>query len=139
MVNNSGKGEAVYDPFLGSGTTLIAAETIGRRCYAVELNPAYVDVAIRRWCAFMGRAAVLERTGATFSDVETVGLRAGAAAPGAISRDIEAEGTTASVAIEGETISGRSVPAIDRCLQVHLTRPDAAITQRVLPIMCAGE
>lgn len=58
IVNNSGKGDAAYDPFLGSGTTLIAAETIGRRCFGIELNPAYVDVAIERWQAFTGRKAV---------------------------------------------------------------------------------
>jgi DNA modification methylase len=52
----------VYDPFLGSGTTLIAAERQGRRCYGVELNPAYVDVIVRRWEAFTGRSAELHRT-----------------------------------------------------------------------------
>jgi DNA modification methylase len=52
----------VYDPFLGSGTTLIAAERQGRRCYGVELNPAYVDVIVRRWEAFTGRTAELHRT-----------------------------------------------------------------------------
>lgn len=58
MLNNSSPGEAVYEPFLGSGTTLIAAETCGRVCFAVELDPLYVDVAVRRWQAFTGKAAV---------------------------------------------------------------------------------
>jgi len=50
--------EAVYDPFLGSGTTFIAAETLGRRCYAIEIDPKYCQVAIERWQAFTGRQAV---------------------------------------------------------------------------------
>lgn len=47
----------VYDPFLGSGTTLMAAETLGRRCYAMEIDPRYVAVAIKRWEDFTGRKA----------------------------------------------------------------------------------
>ena len=53
-------GQAVYDPFIGSGTTLIAAETTGRICLGIELNPAYVDVAIERWQRFTGQAATLD-------------------------------------------------------------------------------
>lgn len=52
----------VYDPFLGSGTTLIAAEQEGRRCYALEIDPTYVDVAVARWTAFTGQIATRERT-----------------------------------------------------------------------------
>lgn len=48
----------VYEPFLGSGTTLIAAEQVGRRCYAMELAPRYVQVAIERWQAFTGQEAI---------------------------------------------------------------------------------
>jgi DNA modification methylase len=59
IVNNSNPGQSVYDPFLGSGTTLIAAETTGRVCLGLELDPRYVDVAVRRWQAFTGRAACL--------------------------------------------------------------------------------
>lgn len=59
MLNNSEKDDCVYEPFMGSGTTLIAAQTIGRICLGIELNPAYVDVAIRRWQAFTGETAVL--------------------------------------------------------------------------------
>jgi len=50
-------GEAVYEPFSGSGTTLMAAETLGRRCYAMEIDPQYVQVAIERWQNFTGRTA----------------------------------------------------------------------------------
>ncbi|CAK0757998.1 Methyltransferase (modular protein) [uncultured Gammaproteobacteria bacterium] len=47
--NNSAKGDCVYEPFSGSGTTLIAAERTNRHCFALELDPRYVDVAVRRW------------------------------------------------------------------------------------------
>lgn len=55
--NNSKPGDAVYEPFSGSGTTIIAAEMTGRRCLAIELSPAYVDVAIKRWQDFTGEKA----------------------------------------------------------------------------------
>jgi DNA modification methylase len=55
--NNSSVGQAVYDPFLGSGTTLIAAEMTGRVCHALEISPAYCDVAVTRWENFTGRKA----------------------------------------------------------------------------------
>ena len=60
MLNNSSPGQAVYEPFCGSGSTLIAAETTGRVCHAMELDPAYVDVIVSRWQAFTGKDAVLE-------------------------------------------------------------------------------
>ena len=59
IVNNSKPGDAIYDPFLGSGTTLIAAESEGRVCYGMELNPAYVDVIVKRWEDFTGQEATL--------------------------------------------------------------------------------
>ena len=59
-------GDHVYDPFVGSGTTLIAAEMTGRLCRAIELYPPYVDVAVLRWQNFTGQSAVLEKTGAPF-------------------------------------------------------------------------
>ena len=58
IVNNTSPGDAVYEPFLGSGTTLIAAESVKRICFAVELSPAYVDVAVRRWQSFTGKKAI---------------------------------------------------------------------------------
>jgi DNA modification methylase len=64
--NNSSPGQAVYDPFVGSGTTIIAAEMTGRACYAIELSQAYVDVAVTRWQNFTGQTATLEATGETF-------------------------------------------------------------------------
>jgi DNA modification methylase len=71
LENNSKPGDAVYEPFSGSGTTIIAAEMTGRRCHAVELNPVYVDVAVRRWQEFTGRDAVLESSGMSFADTAT--------------------------------------------------------------------
>ena len=67
--NNSSPGQAVYDPFVGSGTTIIACEQTGRCALAVELNPAYCDVSVLRWQNFVGAEAVLEATGQTFADV----------------------------------------------------------------------
>ena len=63
IANNSLPGQAVYDPFVGSGTTIIAGEMTGRCVHALELNPAYVDVAVIRWQSFTGKTAVLEATG----------------------------------------------------------------------------
>jgi DNA modification methylase len=67
--NNSSPGQAVYEPFMGSGTTLIAAEMSGRVCHGIELNPAYVDVAVQRWQNFTGKTAVLEGSGQSFDQV----------------------------------------------------------------------
>lgn len=67
--NNSSPGQAVYEPFSGSGTTIIACEMTGRACHAVELNPAYVDVAVKRWQEFTGQTATLEATGQSFAEV----------------------------------------------------------------------
>jgi DNA modification methylase len=64
------RSSIVLDPFLGSGTTVIAAEVTGRICYAVELDPLYVDTAIRRWQSHTGCEAVLEGTRTTFNELE---------------------------------------------------------------------
>lgn len=66
MENNSAPGEYVYDPFLGSGTTLIAASQIGRFCLGMEIEPGYVDLAVKRWENETGKKAVLEENGDTF-------------------------------------------------------------------------
>jgi len=68
IVNNSSRGQAVYDPFLGSGTTLIAAESEGRICYGMEIDPVYLDVIIRRYEDHTGNAAKRE-DGKTYSEV----------------------------------------------------------------------
>jgi DNA modification methylase len=67
--NNSKAGDLIYEPFSGSGTTIIACEMTGRLARAVELSPAYVDVAVTRWEAFTKQAAILEGDGRTFAEV----------------------------------------------------------------------
>lgn len=68
----------MYEPFSGSGTTLIAAEKTGRRCYAMELSPQYVDVAVKRWQEFTGQVATLEGDGRSFADMATERCKADA-------------------------------------------------------------
>jgi DNA modification methylase len=69
MRDCSRRGEIVLDPFMGSGTSILAAERVGRRAYGLDLDPLYVDVAMRRWQAFTKRDAILEGTRKTFEDV----------------------------------------------------------------------
>ena len=68
----SRRGDIVLDPFIGSGTTIMAAERVGRCGYGVELDPLYVDAAVRRWQAFTKQDAVLDGTGKTFDEVAAV-------------------------------------------------------------------
>jgi len=68
--NNSSPGQAVYDPFVGSGTTIIAAEMTARACHALEINPGYVDVAIERWQTFCRGTARLQGTGESFAQIK---------------------------------------------------------------------
>jgi DNA modification methylase len=70
MLNNSSPGQAIYEPFLGSGTTLIAAQSSGRVCLAIEIDPLFVDLAIRRWQAFTGEKAMRESDGARFETLD---------------------------------------------------------------------
>ena len=70
--NNSSPGQAVYEPFSGSGTTIIAGEMTGRSIHAIELNPAYVDVAVKRWQDFTGQEAIHEATGKTFAEMADI-------------------------------------------------------------------
>jgi DNA modification methylase len=72
ILNHTLAGESVYEPFSGSGTTLIAAETTGRCCFALEIDPPYVDVAVDRWQQLTGKTAVLEATGASFAETSKV-------------------------------------------------------------------
>ena len=70
IVNHTKRGALVYDPFLGSGTTLIAAELSGRVCCGIELDPKYVDVIIERWQNLTGKQATLDDDDATFHEVQ---------------------------------------------------------------------
>jgi DNA modification methylase len=69
ILNHTKRKELVYDPFLGSGTTLVAAELTGRVCLGIELDPKFVDVAVTRWQTLTGKQATLERDGRTFAEV----------------------------------------------------------------------
>ena len=66
----SHRGGLVLDPFCGSGTILIAAERTGRKARALEIDPTYVDVAVRRWQRYTGKSAVLAASGETFETIE---------------------------------------------------------------------
>ena len=61
LIGNCTQGD-IYDPFLGSGTTLIAAEQLGRKCYGMEISPAYCDVIVKRWENLTGRKAELAKS-----------------------------------------------------------------------------
>ena len=70
IMDCSSRGERVLDPFLGSGTTVIAAERTGRICQGMELDPIYVDTAVRRWQEFTGKTAVHAANGKSFAEME---------------------------------------------------------------------
>ncbi len=74
ILNHTKRGEPVYDPFLGSGTTLIAPELTERVCYGIELDPKYVRVIIERWQNFTGEQATLGAGGPTFAQVKDARL-----------------------------------------------------------------
>ena len=69
LLNHTKRGELVYDPFLGSGTTLAAAEVTDRVCYGLELDPKYVDVTVLRWQTQSGKKATLQGDGRTFDEI----------------------------------------------------------------------
>src|SRR6266403_3576113 len=69
ILNHIKRCDIVYDPFLGSGTTLMAAELTERVCYGIELDPKYCDVIVQRWQQFTGKEAILDGTKRTIDDV----------------------------------------------------------------------
>jgi DNA modification methylase len=75
ILNHTRAGEACYDPFLGSGSTLIAAESSRRVCFGMDIDPTYVDVAVLRWQRFTGQEAVLDGDGRTFEEIARVRRR----------------------------------------------------------------
>jgi DNA modification methylase len=70
--NKSSPGRAIYDPFVGSGTTIIAAEMTARACHALEINPAYCDVTIERWQNFTGGKAEKVSNAGTYTNADAV-------------------------------------------------------------------
>ena len=78
ILNNSARGDAVYEPFAGSGTTIIAAEKSGRRCLGMEIEPRYCDVIVERWQNFTGKRATLDGDGRGFDEIGAERLRAAA-------------------------------------------------------------
>jgi len=75
ILNHTKKGELVYEPFLGSGTTLAAAEITGRVCCGIELDPKYVDVTVQRWQGLSDKDATLEGDGRTFDEVKAARMK----------------------------------------------------------------
>jgi DNA modification methylase len=69
ILNHTKRGELVYEPFLGSGTTLAAAELTDRVCFGLELDPKYVDVVVLRWQMLSDNKARLEGDGRTFDEI----------------------------------------------------------------------
>ena len=70
VANSTKPQQIVYDSFLGSGTTLIAAEQLGRKCYGLEITPIYCDVIIKRWEAFTGKKATLSGYDGTIEQLQ---------------------------------------------------------------------
>ncbi len=69
ILDCTARGEVVLDSFLGSGTTVIAAERVGRTCYGMEIDPLYVDTAIRRWQRLTGDRAIHGVSGKSFDEI----------------------------------------------------------------------
>jgi DNA modification methylase len=69
MMDCTARGDLVLDPFLGSGSTLIAAQKVGRRCYGIEIDPTFTDLTIERWRSFTGLRAVHEGSGKSFDEL----------------------------------------------------------------------
>jgi DNA modification methylase len=79
ILNHLRRAELVYDPFLGSGTTLAAAELTKRACFGLELDPKYVDVIVQRWQTLSAKKATLDGDGRTFDEIASERLAPAAA------------------------------------------------------------
>lgn len=90
MRQHVARGGLCYEPFSGSGSQIMAGEANGRRVFAMEISPAYVDVAVERWQAETGKDAILDGDGRTFTQVRTERL-CGDAEPPAETLDTDAE------------------------------------------------
>ncbi|MCC6425919.1 MAG: site-specific DNA-methyltransferase [Phycisphaerales bacterium] len=106
-------GELLYEPFAGSGTAIIAAEQLGRRCFAIEKQPIYVDVCIARWQKLTGRAATLGSMGATWQEVKDARQQQPvppSTVPPVPAATSDAEPTVAAVSARGTRGSGGQDP-----------------------------
>jgi DNA modification methylase len=92
ILNHTEKGAVIYDPFLGSGSTLIAADSVERICYGMEISPRYVDTTVERWQDTTGKQAVLEANGQSFDET----------------RAARSTGATGAGAENGEAIDGQT-------------------------------
>jgi DNA modification methylase len=81
ILNHTQRGELVYEPFLGSGTTLAAAAMAERVCYGMELDAKYVDVAVSRWQTLSGEQAHLDGDGRSFEEIAAERRQAVCGAP----------------------------------------------------------
>jgi DNA modification methylase len=81
MRDCSRRGDIVLDLFGGSGTTILAAERVGRRAYTLEIEPRFVDVAIKRWQTFSGKDAICAHSGLSFDEIASTRVMASAAGP----------------------------------------------------------
>ncbi len=72
IINHTENGDVIYDPFGGSGTTLIACEKTNRKCFMMEISEHYCDIIVKRWQKFTGHQAVIESTGMKFDEVANV-------------------------------------------------------------------
>jgi len=70
MRQHVARGGLCYEPFCGSGSQIMAGEANGRRVFAMEISPAYIDVAVERWQADTGREAILDGDVRTFAQVK---------------------------------------------------------------------
>jgi hypothetical protein len=109
------RGDLILDLFLGSGTTIMAAERIGRRAYGMEIEPRFIDAAIRRWQAFTRKDAVDAGSGRTFDEL-------------AAERDEAAEGPEGGKALEEPATArkGSSGIAVSSSVVPRVRRPKPA-------------
>ncbi|MGZ9035089.1 MAG: DNA-methyltransferase, partial [Rhodospirillales bacterium] len=75
MRQHARPGQVCFEPFSGSGSQIVAGEQTGRRVFAIEISPQYVDVAVRRWQAATGKPAVLEGSGRSFDELAAARLQ----------------------------------------------------------------
>jgi DNA modification methylase len=129
------RGELVLDVFLGSGSTLIAAEETGRVCIGVELDPAYVDVTIRRWQKRTGKDAVHAVTGETFDAIAELAVLSVASAEAAITDAAVGSDISNLVADEVRAVATSTDALVEVCLPkavagaVTIAKTDAAKTE----------